>query len=75
MSGGRVWLGVAFGDLTRAHMGGLAEAVDGLDAALAARGVPTDVRGERLRLLGILAIHAAPSPRFVDTLVALMEAP
>ena len=65
----------AFADLGRPEMTGLKEAIDGLDTALAGRGVLADVRGERLRLLGILGVHASPSPLFVDTLVALMEAP
>jgi AcrR family transcriptional regulator len=65
----------AFGDLGRPEMTGLRQAIDGLDAVLAARGVAEEVRGERLRLLGTLVVHATPSPLFADTLVALMEAP
>jgi AcrR family transcriptional regulator len=65
----------ALGALDRPEMTGLKDAFERLDAALAARGLPADVRGERLRLLGVLVVHATPSPHFVDALVALLEAP
>lgn len=65
----------AFDDLDRPEMTGLKAAIEGLDAALAARGLPDDVRGERLRLLGVVVIHASPSPLLLDTLVAFLEAP
>ena len=65
----------ALGALDRPEMTGLRDAFERLDTALAARGLPADVRGERLRLLGVLVVHATPSPLFVDTLVALLEAP
>jgi AcrR family transcriptional regulator len=65
----------ALGALDRPEMAGLKDAFERLDAALASRGLPADARGERLRLLGVLVVHATPSPLFVDTLVALLEAP
>jgi AcrR family transcriptional regulator len=65
----------ALGALDRPEMAGLKDSFERLDAALASRGLPADVRSERLRLLGVLVVHATPSALFVDTLVALLEAP